>query len=257
MAIPGRRTPHSRRVHVLPSFSPDHLAAASCKLKSRESSLSPRRRGSRPEESALVLSLDQVFFLNLDSSPFLLGWNRNAVRRSLYFRIFLLPIYVSLASTLRPSLPLPVDPCLASSPRSLRQRPPFTTLDMYDFRAVETHFLPVRASTLRPFRSFTVPAYPAHKKRWQKQVSDKRDWIDYYSPFSLPMRRSLESSNIPNGNHYISLNKKNFFWLGRRRAHYRSGDVTLSTFRHWRYVPKLQRLSLAPKDTASYEAALH
>lgn len=130
------------------------------------------------------------------------------MRRSLYFRIFLLPIYVSLASTLRPSLPLPVDPCLASSPRSLRQRPPFTTLDMYDFRAVETHFLPVRASTLRPFRSFTVPAYPAHKKRWQKQVSDKRDWIDYYSPFSLPMRRSLESSNIPNGNHYISLNKK-------------------------------------------------
>lgn len=148
------------------------------------------------------------FFFNLDSFPFLLGWNRNAVRRSLYFRIFLLPIYVSLASTLRPSLPLPVDPCLASSPRSLRQRPPFTTLDMYDFRAVETHFLPVRASTLRPFRSFTVPAYPAHKKRWQKQVSDKRDWIDYYSPFSLPMRRSLESSNIPNGNHYISLNKK-------------------------------------------------
>lgn len=117
MAIPGRRTPHLRRVHVLPSFSPDHLAAASCKLKSRESSLSPRRRGSRPEESALVLSLDQVFFFSI-STPlrfYLVGIVMRCVARSIFA--------FSFSRSTSPSLLLYGLPCRSPSTPASPRRP--------------------------------------------------------------------------------------------------------------------------------------
>lgn len=172
---------------------------------------------------------------------------------------------VFLSSTAFPKLRLRLGiPCRTLSNPASPPRPvafargsPFTTLDMYDFRAAETHFLHVRASSPRLFRSFAVPACPANPlaKTDNKKKQVTNETTDNYSRllslFSSDALRAFESCQLQS----LHL-RKNFGCLDEVERD-RLAHVTLSTFRHQRYVPKLQRLSWALKVTASYEAALH